>query len=238
MWDTCRVGEHERGTFSHLDSTAYCDDLLDLFRAEIRKWQNYFEKNRAIFKLLGDWHELRSTMVKLEERATQTDRYKNRGGKLLEEEKERNRVHKQMPKIEGKFKSHAQAYYRANKKQFLVWGQPLEDFISAEIHNYREQQRQRQRTDARKGERERTPGKCGGGLSRAPSLQNLGGAPKRALAAAPGHCPLKRAKVAETAPPKIRVNDKTVMRYSIDKLRRMRDIRKSMEEQQVQLSPS
>lgn len=240
MWDRCRVDEHERGSFYYLNSDAYSEDLLALFELEIGKWKNYFEKNCAIFKLLDDRNELRSTMIKLEERATNTDRYRNRGGKLLEEEKERNRVLKQIPKIEAKLRQHSQMYYQQTGKQFLVWGETLDDLMESENNNFREQQRQK--LDARKVQREKMPtlGKSAFGLSHAPSLQNLAttsSAVKRTLET-PAYSSSKRPKmVARTAPTKICVNNRTVMRYSTNKLKRMRTIRKSMEkEQQPSLS--
>lgn len=208
--------------------------MLALFEIEISKWKNYFEKNGAIFKLLDDRQELRSTMMKLEERAANTDRYRNRGGKLLEEEKERNRVVKQIPKIEAKLKQHSEMYYQSTGKHFLVWGQRLDELMNSENNNFKEQQRQK--LDARKVQREKmsTLGKSTFGLSLAPSLQNLAttSAVKRKLET-PVFSSSKRPKrVARTAPTKICVNNRTVMRYSTEKLRRIRNIRKSMEKQE------
>lgn len=227
IWDTCRVDEVERSTFYYLNSDAYSEDLLALFELEIGKWKNYFEKNSGIFKLLDDRHELRSTMMKLEDRATNTDRYRNRGGKLLEEEKERNRVLKKIPKIEAKLMEHAETYYKSTGKPFLVWGQKLDDLINRENNNYKEQQRQK--LDARKVQREKmpTPGKSGFGLSLAPSMQNLATsvAMKRTLET-PVYSSSKRPKVIRTAPTKVCVNNRTVLRYSADKLERMRKIRR------------
>ena len=39
-------------------------------------------------------------MLELETRAHDINRYANRGGKLLQEEKERKKIHRQLPKIE------------------------------------------------------------------------------------------------------------------------------------------
>lgn len=68
-------------------------------------------------------------MAILEKRATQPDRYKNRGGQLLKEEKERNALSKRIPHIEEQLIELSKAYETRNGKPFLTWGETIDTII-------------------------------------------------------------------------------------------------------------
>lgn len=178
-------------------------------------------------------------MIRLADRAANTDRYKNRGGKLLQEERDRNKVLKQIPKIEEEIKYHVANHYMSTGNHLLLWGQRVDEIIDNTNEDFKEQQRQK--LDARKQQREKTltPGKTSTfGMSLAPSMQNLATSSgvKRNLAT-PVSAPAKRTKIVRTAPPKLHmapppkvcVNSRTMLRYSIGKVKRMQRIRRSVE---------
>lgn len=59
----------------------------------------------------------------------QPDRYKNRGGQLLKEEKERNRLKKLIPILEENLVMLTTDFYNNNGKPFLTWGETVEHYI-------------------------------------------------------------------------------------------------------------
>lgn len=53
-----------------------------------------------MFMNVNKWQLLFQRMLELEAKAHDVNRFSNRGGNLLQEEKERKKIHKQLPKIE------------------------------------------------------------------------------------------------------------------------------------------
>lgn len=69
-------------------------------------------------------------MIELENAANGPDRYNNRGGKLLREEKERNLLAKQIPKIEEILMEQAERYEARYGSPFLNYGETILDYIN------------------------------------------------------------------------------------------------------------
>lgn len=71
-------------------------------------------------------------LMNLENRANEPNRFKNRGGQLLNEEKERKQVNAQLPKIENELLDLAKEYEAENGTPFKINGKNLEDIIREE----------------------------------------------------------------------------------------------------------
>lgn len=76
-------------------------------------------------------------MMELEENATGPNRYNNRGGQLLKEEKERNKLSKQIPQIENMLYSLADKYKQHHNVSFTTQGISIIDYL-ANLHEERE----------------------------------------------------------------------------------------------------
>lgn len=70
-------------------------------------------------------------MKELERGEEHPDRYKNRGGQLLKEEKERKKLQRQLTQVETKLKALSKQYsIENNGKQILVYGQTIDSYIN------------------------------------------------------------------------------------------------------------
>lgn len=96
--------------------------------------------NREIFTLLERHACLWEKLLGFEERAAKPDRFKNRGGQLLQEEKERNTLSKQIPIIEQKLKEVEENYLLEHGTSFLTWGKTI-TMVIEETHRKREEVR-------------------------------------------------------------------------------------------------
>lgn len=76
-------------------------------------------------------------MVELEENASGPNRYNNRGGQLLKEEKERNKLAKQIPQIEEILCDLAEKYKQHHNASFTTYGASVVDHL-ANVHEERE----------------------------------------------------------------------------------------------------
>lgn len=90
-----------------------------------------------IFKLLEKRQELWERKIKLED-CQGKDRFKNRGGQLLKEEKERNVVTRNLSKVEEELIDLLIVYETQHETPFLSWGKPVKDIL-IETHEEREQ---------------------------------------------------------------------------------------------------
>lgn len=87
-------------------------------------------------------------MVELEENAPGPNRYNNRGGQLLNEEKERNKLAKQILQIEEMLFDLAGKYRQNHGIYFTTYGTTVSDYLT-NFHDERENTK-KQRLSARK----------------------------------------------------------------------------------------
>lgn len=65
------------------------------------------------------------------------NRFNNRGGQLLKEEKERKMMEAKIPKIENEIKILALEFSEQNNHEFLINGESIIDVMEKEWENYR-----------------------------------------------------------------------------------------------------
>ncbi|XP_058464027.1 protein regulator of cytokinesis 1-like [Malaya genurostris] len=128
-WDKCLKSEEERARFSTFKSDVYNEDLLELHEMELNDLKEYYANNEAIFQLVEQRREMWEKMIELEEKSNDPSRYNNRGGKLLEEEKERKRISIQLPKIEQRLREACKRYEETNKRKFTIFGENVDDIL-------------------------------------------------------------------------------------------------------------
>ncbi|KAF2903144.1 hypothetical protein ILUMI_03046 [Ignelater luminosus] len=239
LWDKCQFTDTQRD-FEFFHGDLYTEDLLTLHDIEIQKLERYYSENEKLFTLLEERKNLWEKMATLEKRATQPDRYKNRGGQLLKEEKERNTLSKRIPQIEEQLSQLSQAYETRNGKPFLSWGETIDTIIFHDHARHEEVflfiylncvvyficfvfRKKKIKLSARKLQREKTitPGKSMMGLTSCVSTQNLlqlasNTGTKRKIATPllsakrTRHLAEKNENVPRTAPPKLTINGRSL----------------------------
>uniref|UniRef100_A0AAR5PCS4 Protein regulator of cytokinesis 1 n=2 Tax=Dendroctonus ponderosae TaxID=77166 RepID=A0AAR5PCS4_DENPD len=156
VWKKCHCSDSIKSSFTCFYSNCYTEDLLDLHEIEIGKWEKYYEDNQQLIQLLEKHKELWQEVIVLEENAAAADRYKNRGGNLLQEEKKRNKLSKIIPKIEAEILALCEEYTKNNGGAiFTTFGEPPDAAIQY-LHQKRDVDR-RMKLSARKMQRELTP---------------------------------------------------------------------------------
>lgn len=128
-WDKCLKSNEERSRFSTFKSEVYNEDLLTLHEMELSDLKEFYRTNETIFQLVEQRREMWDKMILLEQKSSDPSRYNNRGGKLLEEEKERKRISIQLPKIESRLLDACKLYEEENKRKFTIYGESLEEII-------------------------------------------------------------------------------------------------------------
>ncbi|KOX76700.1 Protein regulator of cytokinesis 1 [Melipona quadrifasciata] len=122
LWDLCKFSEQERKKFIHFASNTYTEDLLTLHELEVKRVQEFYDSNKAIFELFQERKNLWTKMKELLQRANHPDRFYNRGGQLLMEEKERKTIQKKLPKIEEELRNLVKEYESTHGETFTING--------------------------------------------------------------------------------------------------------------------
>ncbi|XP_003702698.1 protein regulator of cytokinesis 1-like [Megachile rotundata] len=129
LWDLCKFSEEQKKQFVHYNSHTYTEDLLTLHELEVKRVQEFYEANKPIFELLEERDNLWVKMKELLQRANDPDRFYNRGGQLLMEEKERKTIQKKLPKIEEQLRSLIKEYESLHGEVFTINGISIEEVL-------------------------------------------------------------------------------------------------------------
>ncbi|EDW65880.1 protein regulator of cytokinesis 1 [Drosophila virilis] len=124
-WDLTLKSQQERKRFSNFYNEWYNEDLLELHELELDDLKSFYNSNKEIFELFASRAEFWARMEALEAKANEPNRFNNRGGQLLKEERERKAIGTKLPKIEQQITELVQAYEMRHKSPFLVHGENI-----------------------------------------------------------------------------------------------------------------
>lgn len=130
LWDLCKYSETERSSFAAFHSNTFTEDLLTLHEIEVDKLRKFYNDNQVIFDLLEQRENLLKKTKELIQRENNPDRFHNRGGQLLMEEKERKVIQKKLPKMEEELKQLINAYEKKHNCTFTIYGVSLENILA------------------------------------------------------------------------------------------------------------
>ncbi|GIY76184.1 protein regulator of cytokinesis 1 [Caerostris extrusa] len=130
LWNKCHVAESIRQQFKYYFCSERTDEVLQTYEAEVEKWRNYYEDVEHIFKKINKRDELWSLMLDFEKKAADPNRFKNRKGNLLQEEKQRKKLQKDLPALETNIFKDIEAYEVAKQCPFLYDGEDYRIFVT------------------------------------------------------------------------------------------------------------
>ncbi|KAG7212987.1 hypothetical protein KM043_002327 [Ampulex compressa] len=131
LWSLCKCKELKLKEFTAYHSDTFNEDLFALHELEVERVRKYYNDNKHIFDLLEEYENLWLKMNELEHRANDPDRFYNRGGQLLIEEKERKTLRKKLPKVADELRVLVEQYERTHGDAFLVRGVSLEIYLTS-----------------------------------------------------------------------------------------------------------
>ncbi|XP_067129449.1 protein regulator of cytokinesis 1-like isoform X2 [Centruroides vittatus] len=129
-WDKCYISEEERKAFTPFYDSDYTENLLDQHDAEIEKMKQIYEKYQELFTKVSKRQQLWNRMLEFEKKASDPNRFNNRGGALLQEEKERKKLLKQLPMLEKELMTHIAEWEKKEGQEFRVFGRNFSNFIT------------------------------------------------------------------------------------------------------------
>ncbi|XP_064153439.1 protein regulator of cytokinesis 1-like isoform X2 [Anguilla rostrata] len=162
LWDRCMFGPKQREPFNtHFCSSDFTEELLSRHDKELLKVKAFYEKARPLLETVERWNKNWVLFHDFEKKASDPNRFSNRGGALLKEAKERVRVQKLLPKLEEELRSGAAAWEKDHGTVFLVWGERAADRITSQWEEL-QLQRGKEKTERMTKKGESTPVKAQG----------------------------------------------------------------------------
>lgn len=151
LWDLCAFSTEQRESFNtHFCDDNFCEELLSVHDAELLKVQAYYVQAKPLLDTLLRWEKTWALFLEFERKASDPNRFSNRGGTLLTEGKERNKIQKTLPKLEEELRSGVALWQLNHGTDFLVKGQKVMTFIS---NHWEEHQQQQQRSKGKEKEK-------------------------------------------------------------------------------------
>ncbi|KAK0182683.1 hypothetical protein PV327_000795 [Microctonus hyperodae] len=136
-WDTCKFSKIQRDAFRPMRYETFTEDILTLHELELARVQKFYNENSAIYELLNKREEMWDQMKELQHRAEDPDRFHNRGGQLLAEEKMRKYFNKNLPKVEIELQSLMVDYETKHGIPFTINGLTFEEYIKQQVDEHK-----------------------------------------------------------------------------------------------------
>ncbi|XP_048477451.1 protein regulator of cytokinesis 1-like isoform X3 [Rhincodon typus] len=136
-WDKCYYSQKQREEFAFLSNENFTEELLKVHDEELVKITLYYQKHHELFANIEKWECWWKTFLELEKKASDPNRYVNRGGTLLKEERERCQLQKKIPKLEEEMKLYIEKWETEQGCSFLVNGQKFATYIANQWEEHR-----------------------------------------------------------------------------------------------------
>jgi len=135
LWEMCCYSKDQCKEFTAFETNRISEEVLELHEHEVERLENFYSANLKIFSLAKQHEELWDKLLYLEDQSNNKERlFKNRGGCLLKEEKERKVIQKRLPTIKSQLIELLNAYKEETGRDFLRFGKPLKAEIETKEH--------------------------------------------------------------------------------------------------------
>lgn len=131
LFEKCFIAQSEK-KLSLFDANEVNETVLEYYDNEVAKLRKYYKDTEHIIKKINKRRELWNLMTVFENKANDPNRFKNRGGNLLKEERERKKLQKDLPNLENEIFQDIETYEEASGKQFLYFGGDFRSYVSKE----------------------------------------------------------------------------------------------------------
>ncbi|XP_071946769.1 protein regulator of cytokinesis 1-like isoform X2 [Antedon mediterranea] len=131
-WNKCFFSLEQRQTFTAASDDEFTEELLELHDLEVAKMKAYYEENEEILECIKKREDMWKKMLEFERNANDPSRFFSRGCNLLQEEKTRKKINKELPKLEQKLSERIARYEEEKDKAFLVDGCRFMDYVQAQ----------------------------------------------------------------------------------------------------------
>ncbi|XP_053317669.1 protein regulator of cytokinesis 1-like [Spea bombifrons] len=134
-WDKCFYSTEQRNVFAPYYDDDFTEELLSQHDEEVVRMKRQYEKCKEMLDAVNKWESSWEQFVILEKKASDPNRFSNRGGSLLKEEKERMKLQKLLSKLEEELKTRIEAWEAEQGSPFLLKGHRFMDYVASQWEN-------------------------------------------------------------------------------------------------------
>ncbi|XP_058880190.1 protein regulator of cytokinesis 1-like isoform X1 [Acipenser ruthenus] len=158
-WDKCTFSTEQREAFAAFYSDDFKEELLIKHEEELARLKNYYAQCKVLFEAVNKWEHNWQLFQDFEKKASDPNRFSNRGGTLLRESKERAKIQKMLPKLEEEIKGYIEAWEAEQGTAFFVKGQRFMDYVANQWEELKTQKEKEKSQRLKKGDNSalRTP---------------------------------------------------------------------------------
>lgn len=129
-WDKCHFTEAERQKFHRVAPENFDEIALHKYTNEIAKLKNFFLERQAVLDKFDQWLGMWRQKVAYEDKDKDSNRLLNRGGALLQEERERKRLERTLPIVKEDLRKMANQWQQEHKnEEFKINNVPIMDHL-------------------------------------------------------------------------------------------------------------
>lgn len=129
-WVKCLYGDSQKKAFTFFYSKDIDEELLNAHEKEIERLKMYMEANGHLFEKFERWEQLRNKKAELDEKEKDPNRlFNRRRNNLAQEEVERKRIKKQLPKFERELFELVEEHDSKNENKFMIHGLPFVEYM-------------------------------------------------------------------------------------------------------------
>ncbi|XP_042903473.1 protein regulator of cytokinesis 1 [Parasteatoda tepidariorum] len=137
LWDKCYITDSVKSHFSMQLMRNNNDEIIDAYEHELSKWKKYYEEVGDILIKVEKRQNLWNMLMELEENVSNPHRLQNRGGNLLQEEKDRKKLQKELPTLEDSIFNDIDLYQSKFGKPFLFYGEDYRNYVTRQWQDRR-----------------------------------------------------------------------------------------------------
>lgn len=130
-WDRCYYGREQRDAFYFFHSEEYSEESLEKHDEELNRVKQFHEDNHDLFDKVHRREQLWNQFLEFERKANDPSRLFVRGYNLLEEDKTRQRLKKELPKVEHEVEKEIQLWERKTGQIFTIFGVSYSEYTKA-----------------------------------------------------------------------------------------------------------
>ncbi|KII65565.1 Protein regulator of cytokinesis 1 [Thelohanellus kitauei] len=145
LWNKCRFGNQKREQFLRVYGDGINENSLSAYEDALLSANSYYESNREILEMLQKRDEMWDTYCKMELNQMGRDKYNNRGGALLKEEKLRKSILRDLPKLESDLGLLIAEWESSNKTEFMIDDTSYHDYIFSQSEALKHEKEERKK---------------------------------------------------------------------------------------------
>eukprot|EP00117_Sycon_ciliatum_P031952 scpid50430/ scgid24890/ Protein regulator of cytokinesis 1 len=132
LHDRLSYGSRQREEFRFMLIDEFSCETLEAHQAERQRLQSELDHNTDLYRLLQRRENAWKTKLQYEQTSGDLSRYDTRGGRLLKEQKQRQKLERELPKIEDELRALIKSWEHRTGRRFVAFDEVYTQHVAAQ----------------------------------------------------------------------------------------------------------